>query len=165
MRYDGSPPRQALAGGETKTREGIQLPQAPIDPNRRPRVLITGGAGFIGSHLCESLLPVSKTVVSVDNYRTGSAGNLDHLLANANFQAVTHDVVEPLDVAFDQVYNLASPASPVHYQRDPIGTLRTNVLGTLTVLGLAERHRAIALQASTSEVYGDPDQHPQTEEY
>lgn len=128
-------------------------------------MLITGGAGFIGSHLCERLVPLSQAVVAVDNYRTGRAENIDHLLANTNFQALTHDVTEPLEVAFDQVYNLACPASPAHYQSDPIGTLRTSVLGTLTMLRLAERHRATALQASTSEVYGDPQQHPQTEEY
>lgn len=154
--------RRRVGRGETK--QGTRLSQASINPTR-PRVLVTGGAGFIGSHLCERLLPTSQAVIAMDNYRTGRAENIDHLLANANFQALTHDVTEPLDVAFDQVYNLACPASPAHYQSDPIGTLHTSVVGALTTLRLAERHRAIALQASTSEVYGDPEQHPQTEDY
>lgn len=128
-------------------------------------MLVTGGAGFIGSHLCERLLEASHAVIAVDNYQTSQPANIRHLLSNPGFQILTHDVIEPLDVEVDQVYNLACPASPAQYQRDPVGTLHTNVNGTLAVLGLAVRQSATALQASTSEVYGDPERHPQTEDY
>lgn len=138
-----------------------------VDANRgrSPRVLVTGGAGFIGSHLCERLLATSEAVVSVDNYYTGRAENIAHLRSSAKFEALTRDATEPLEVEVDQIYNLACPASPVHYQRDPVRTVQTNVLGALAVLRLAERTGATALQASTSEVYGDPERHPQTETY
>ena len=128
-------------------------------------MLVTGGAGFIGSHLCERLLETCEVVVVVDNYATGRPQNIHHLLANPKFQVLERDVAEPLDAEVDQIYNLACPASPVQYQRDPIGTLRTSVFGALAVLRLAEDRSATVLQASTSEVYGEPDQHPQTEEY
>ena len=128
-------------------------------------MLVTGGAGFIGSHLCERLLETSHAVIAVDNYRTSRPANIRHLLSNPRFKILTRDVIEPLDVEVDQVFNLACPASPAHYQRDPVGTLRTSVVGALAVLGLAARHGATALQASTSEVYGEPERHPQTEDY
>ena len=141
------------------------MPQVPPNANRSIRVLVTGGAGFIGSHLCERLLETSHAVIAVDNYRTSQPANIRHLLSNPRFKILTRDVIEPLDVEVDQVFNLACPASPAHYQRDPVGTLRTSVLGALAVLGLAARQGATALQASTSEVYGEPERHPQTEDY
>ncbi|MFA4985588.1 MAG: UDP-glucuronic acid decarboxylase family protein [Candidatus Brocadiia bacterium] len=129
------------------------------------RILVTGGAGFIGSHLCEYLLAQGHEVVCLDNFFTGRKANILHLLENPYFEFVRHDVVEPVKVEVDRIYNLACPASPIHYQYNAIKTIKTNVLGTLNMLGLAKRVRARILQASTSEVYGDPTEHPQREEY
>jgi len=129
------------------------------------RVLITGGAGFIGSHLSERLLAEGADVLCVDNFFTGSRRNIDHLLHHKRFELMRHDVTFPLYVEVDQIYNLACPASPVHYQRDPVQTTKTSVHGAINMLGLAKRVRATILQASTSEVYGDPEVHPQSEDY
>lgn len=129
------------------------------------RILVTGGAGFLGSHLCERLLSQGHDVICVDNFYTGSKDNILHLLANPKFELMRHDVTFPLYVEVDQIYNLACPASPVHYQRDPVQTTKTSVHGAINMLGLAKRTGARILQASTSEVYGDPEVHPQTEEY
>ena len=129
------------------------------------KILITGGAGFLGSHLTEKLLKVGNDVLVVDNYFTGSKANLEHLLANAKLELMRHDVTFPLYVETNQIYNLACPASPVHYQYDPVQTTKTSVHGAINMLGLAKRTRARILQASTSEVYGDPEVHPQPEEY
>ena len=131
----------------------------------RPRVLITGGAGFIGSHLCEKYLAQNWDVICLDNYFTGSRDNVAHLMSNPHFELVRHDVVEPYMAEVDLVLNFACPASPVHYQYNPIKTLKTSVLGTMNTLGLAKRVRARHVQASTSEVYGDPQIHPQIESY
>ena len=131
----------------------------------RKRVLVTGGAGFIGSHLCESLLDRGHDVVCVDNFFTGTRDNVAHLLGNPRFEIIRHDVTFPLYVEVDEIYNLACPASPIHYQQDPVQTTKTSVHGAINMLGLAKRLRARILQASTSEVYGDPVEHPQTEEY
>ena len=130
-----------------------------------PRLLVTGGAGFIGSHLCERLLSDGGDVLCVDNYYTGSKNNLAGLLDHPCFEAIRHDVTFPLYVEIDQIYNLACPASPVHYQFDPVQTTKTSVHGAINMLGLAKRVRARILQASTSEVYGNPEVHPQTEDY
>jgi len=128
-------------------------------------VLVTGGAGFLGSHLCERLLRERRDVVCVDNFFTGTRRNVEHLLGYRNFELLRHDVTFPLYVETDQIYNLACPASPVHYQHDPVQTTKTSVHGAINMLGLAKRLRARILQASTSEVYGDPEVHPQTESY
>ena len=129
------------------------------------RVLITGGAGFIGSHLSERLLSRGDHVICLDNFFTGQRANLTHLLGHPRFKLLRHDVCEPILIDVEQIYNLACPASPVHYQYNPVRTVRTNVIGTLNMLALAKRMRARILQASTSEVYGDPSVHPQTESY
>jgi UDP-glucuronate decarboxylase len=129
------------------------------------RVLVAGGAGFLGSHLCERLLAGGNEVLCVDNFYTGRRENISHLIGDKNFEIIRHDVTFPLYVEVDRIYNLASPASPIHYQRDPVQTTKTNVLGAINLLGLAKRLHVPILQASTSEVYGDPDIHPQTEEY
>lgn len=129
------------------------------------RILITGGAGFLGSHLCERLLAQGSDVLCVDNFFTGSRKNIMHLLDHKNFELVRHDVTFPFYVEVDEIYNLACPASPIHYQRDPVQTTKTSVHGAINMLGLAKRVKARILQASTSEVYGDPEVHPQTEEY
>lgn len=129
------------------------------------KVLITGGAGFIGSHLCERLLSEGNDVLCVDNYFTGSKDNIAHLLDNPRFEIMRHDVTFPLYVEVDEIYNLACPASPVHYQYDPVQTTKTSVHGAINMLGLAKRLRAKVFQASTSEVYGDPEVHPQHESY
>lgn len=129
------------------------------------RVLITGGAGFIGSHLSERLLAEGNEVICVDNFFTGSRRNVEHLFDNPRFELMRHDVTFPLYVEVDQIYNLACPASPVHYQHDPVQTTKTSVVGAINMLGLAKRLRVPILQASTSEVYGDPAVHPQTEDY
>ena len=129
------------------------------------RILITGGAGFVGSHLAERLLDQGHDVIAVDNYFTGSKRNIEHLLTNSRFELMRHDVTFPLYVEVDAIYNLASPASPVHYQHDPVQTTKTNVMGAINMLGLAKRLRVPILQASTSEVYGDPEVHPQPEGY
>ena len=131
----------------------------------RKRILVTGGAGFIGSHLCRRLLELGNEVIVADNLFTGSKDNIRELLYNPFFEFIRHDISEPLYVEADQIYNLACPASPIHYQYDPIKTTKTSVLGALNMLGLAKRTKARILQASTSEVYGDPQMHPQTEEY
>lgn len=132
---------------------------------RRNRVLVTGGAGFLGSHLCDRLIKDGNDVICVDNLFTGSKENIRHLLGNPYFEFIRHDVTEPLYVEVDQIYNLACPASPVHYQYNPIKTGKTSVLGAMNMLGLAKRVNARILQASTSEVYGDPQVHPQPESY
>lgn len=131
----------------------------------RKRVLVTGGAGFLGSHLCERLLEQGCDVLCADNYFTGSRDNIVHLLSNPHFELMRHDVTFPLYVEVDEIYNLACPASPVHYQHDPVQTTKTSVHGAINMLGLAKRLNAKIMQASTSEVYGDPAVHPQTEEY
>lgn len=129
------------------------------------RILVTGGAGFIGSHLCEALLETGAEVLCVDNFFTGARSNVAHLLTHPRFELMRHDVTMPLFVEIDQIYNLACPASPVHYQYDPVQTTKTSVHGAINMLGLAKRTGARILQASTSEVYGDPDVHPQQEDY
>lgn len=129
------------------------------------RVLVTGGAGFLGSHLCDRLIAQGHDVLCVDNFFTGSKRNIRHLLGNPNFELLRHDVTFPLYVEVDQIYNLACPASPIHYQFDPVQTTKTSVHGAINMLGLAKRIKARILQASTSEVYGDPKIHPQTEDY
>ena len=131
----------------------------------RKRVLITGGAGFLGSHLCERLLADGHDVLCVDNYFTGRKDNIAHLLSEPLFEAMRHDVTHPLFVEVDEIYNLACPASPIHYQFDPVQTTKTSVIGAINMLGLAKRVKARILQASTSEVYGDPTLHPQPESY
>jgi UDP-glucuronate decarboxylase len=131
----------------------------------RKRVLVTGGAGFLGSHLCERLLEHGDDVVCVDNFYSGTKDNIAHLLANPHFELLRHDVTFPLYIEVDEIYNLACPASPVHYQHDPVQTTKTSVHGAINMLGLAKRVKAKILQASTSEVYGDPNVHPQTEDY
>ncbi len=131
----------------------------------RKRILVTGGAGFLGSHLCERLLKEGNDVICVDNFFTGDKGNVEHLLDNKYFELLRHDVTFPLYVEVDEIYNLACPASPVHYQFDPVQTTKTSVMGAINMLGLAKRTKAKILQASTSEVYGDPEVHPQPESY
>jgi UDP-glucuronate decarboxylase len=131
----------------------------------RKRVLVTGGAGFLGSHLCERLVQQGHDVLCVDNYFTGRKDNIAHLLGDPHFEAMRHDITFPLYVEVDEIYNLACPASPVHYQFDPVQTTKTSVIGAINMLGLAKRVGAKILQASTSEVYGDPTVHPQTEDY
>jgi UDP-glucuronate decarboxylase len=132
---------------------------------KRKRVLVSGGAGFLGSHLCDRLIAEGNDVLCVDNFFTGSKDNISHLLASPFFELVRHDVTFPLYVEVDEIYNLACPASPVHYQHDPVQTTKTSVHGAINMLGLAKRVRAKIFQASTSEVYGDPSIHPQVEEY
>ena len=129
------------------------------------RILVTGGSGFLGSHLCEKLLDMGNDVLSVDNYFTGRKENVAHLIDNPYFEAMRHDVTFPLYVEVDEIYNLACPASPIHYQFDPVQTTKTSVHGAINMLGLAKRLKAKVLQASTSEVYGDPKEHPQSEGY
>ncbi len=129
------------------------------------RVLVTGGAGFLGSHLCERLAEEGAEVLCLDNFFTGSKRNVRHLVDRKNFELIRHDLVEPIFLEVDQIYNLACPASPVHYQYNPVKTVKTNVMGTINMLGLAKRVKARILQASTSEVYGNPQQHPQNETY
>jgi len=129
------------------------------------RTLVTGGAGFIGSHLCERLLKEGHEVICLDNFFTGSKRNIAHLLENRSFELIRHDVTEPILLEVDRIYNLACPASPIHYQYNPVKTTKTSVMGAINMLGMAKRVRARILQASTSEVYGDPQVHPQTESY
>jgi UDP-glucuronate decarboxylase len=133
--------------------------------NARQQVLVTGGAGFLGSHLCERLLSEGHQVLCVDNFYTGRRANIAHLLDHPRFEVMRHDVTLPLYVEVDEIYNLACPASPVHYQHDPVQTVKTSVHGAINMLGLAKRLKARIFQASTSEVYGDPDLHPQPEAY
>ena len=129
------------------------------------RILVTGGAGFLGSHLCERLLNEGNEVVCVDNYFTGNKQHIIHLMQNPNFELIRHDVIQPIYLEVDEIYNLACPASPIHYQYNPIKTVKTSVMGAINMLGLAKRINAKILQASTSEIYGDPNPHPQPEEY
>ncbi|MBR2415356.1 MAG: SDR family oxidoreductase [Bacteroidaceae bacterium] len=129
------------------------------------RILVTGGAGFIGSHLCERLLKDGNDVICLDNYFTGSKDNIRHLISNDHFELVRHDITQPYTAEVDEIYNLACPASPIHYQHDPVKTIQTCVIGSMNMLGLAKRVDAKILQASTSEVYGDPNIHPQVESY
>jgi UDP-glucuronate decarboxylase len=131
----------------------------------QPRILVTGGSGFLGSHLCERLLAEGAEVLCLDNFFTGARRNIEHLLDNKRFELIRHDVTFPIYLEIDQIYNLACPASPIHYQRDPVQTTKTSVHGAINMLGLAKRVKAKILQASTSEVYGDPNIHPQTEDY
>jgi UDP-glucuronate decarboxylase len=146
---DGSPQRRAI------------VMERPV----KKRVLVTGGAGFLGSHLCERLLREQCDVLCVDNYFTGARRNIEPLLGKQGFEVMRHDITFPLYVEVDEIYNFACPASPIHYQHDPVQTTKTSVLGAINMLGLAKRLRGRILQASTSEVYGDPDVHPQTEDY
>jgi UDP-glucuronate decarboxylase len=129
------------------------------------RVLVSGGAGFLGSHLCDRLLEKECQVLCVDNFFTGTRRNIEHLFGHKNFEVLRHDITHPLFVEVDEIFNLACPASPIHYQRDPVQTTKTSVLGSINMLGLAKRLKAKILQASTSEVYGDPSVHPQREDY
>ena len=133
--------------------------------SNRKRVMVTGGAGFLGSHLCERLLNDGHDVLCVDNFYSGTKDNIEHLVENPHFEMMRHDVTFPLYVEVDEIYNLACPASPIHYQRDPVQTTKTSVHGAINMLGLAKRTKAKILQASTSEVYGDPEVHPQNESY
>lgn len=133
--------------------------------DHRRKVLVTGGAGFLGSHLCERLLGMGHEVLCVDNFYTGSRANIAHLMHNPYFEVIRHDICLPLYIEVDDIYNLACPASPIHYQYDPVQTTKTSVHGSINMLGLAKRVKAKILLASTSEVYGNPAQHPQTEEY
>jgi UDP-glucuronate decarboxylase len=139
--------------------------KAIMKENSRKRILVTGGAGFLGSHLCDRLVAAGHDVLCVDNFYTGSKDNIAHLFEQPNFELLRHDVTFPLYVEVDEIYNLACPASPVHYQNDPVQTLKTSVHGAINMLGLAKRVKARILQASTSEVYGDPHIHPQPETY
>ncbi|MGH8337814.1 MAG: GDP-mannose 4,6-dehydratase, partial [Gammaproteobacteria bacterium] len=127
------------------------------------RTLVTGGAGFLGSHLCERLLKEGHEVICLDNFFSGKRRNVAHLIGKPNFELMRHDVVEPVLLEVDRIFNLACPASPVHYQYNPVKTIKTSVMGAINMLGLAKRVRARILLTSTSEVYGDPEQHPQTE--
>ena len=131
----------------------------------KKRVLVTGGAGFLGSHLCERLLAEGHDVMCLDNLFTGQKSNIAHLMTNPYFEFIRHDVTFPFYAEMDEIYNLACPASPVHYQFDPVQTIKTSVHGAINILGLAKRTKAKILQASTSEVYGDPEIHPQVEDY
>lgn len=133
--------------------------------NFKKRILVTGGAGFLGSNLCDRIVKDGNDVLCLDNFFTGTKENIEHLLGNTNFEIIRHDVAFPLYVEVDEIYNLACPASPIHYQHDPVQTTKTSVHGAINMLGLAKRLKAVIFQASTSEVYGDPEEHPQTEGY
>ena len=139
--------------------------EAKREYHARKRILVTGGAGFVGSHLCDALLAAGHEVLCADNFFTGNKANIEKLLDHPYFELIRHDVTFPLYVEVDEIYNLACPASPIHYQHDPVQTLKTSVHGAINMLGLAKRLKARILQASTSEVYGDPNMHPQSEEY
>lgn len=147
-----------------KDRALIMTATLPTNPTSK-RVLVTGGAGFLGSHLCDRLVEAGHDVLCIDNYFTGRRGNVAHLMDQPNFELMRHDVTFPLYVEVDEIYNLACPASPIHYQHDPVQTTKTSVHGAINMLGLAKRVGAKIMQASTSEVYGDPDVHPQPESY
>ena len=129
------------------------------------RILVTGGAGFVGSHLCEKLLLESNEVICLDNMFTGQKSNINHLIGNEKFEFIRHDIIEPILIEVDQIYNLACPASPIHYQFNPVKTMKTSVLGSINMLGIAKKTKSRILQASTSEIYGDPLEHPQRESY
>ena len=129
------------------------------------RILVTGGAGFLGSHLCDSLIARGHEVICLDNFFTGSKKNIEHLMGHPSFELVRHDIIQPILLEVDQIYNLACPASPIHYQFNPVKTIKTSVMGAINMLGLAKRVKARVLQASTSEIYGDPQAHPQSESY
>ena len=131
----------------------------------RKRILVTGGAGFIGSHLCEKLLKLGNKVICLDNYFTGNKQNIIHLFDEPNFEMIEHDIIIPVNLEIDQIFNLACPASPIHYQTDPVQTIKTNVHGSINMLEVAKRFKAKILQASTSEVYGNAMVHPQSENY
>ena len=133
--------------------------------NQGARVLVAGGAGFLGSHLCDRLIAEGADVICLDNFFTGSKRNISHLIGKPHFELIRHDIVQPIFLEVDQIYNFACPASPVHYQYNPVKTVKTSVMGVINMLGLAKRVKARILQASTSEVYGDPEEHPQTESY
>ena len=133
--------------------------------NQGARVLVAGGAGFLGSHLCDRLIAEGADVICLDNFFTGSKRNISHLIGKLHFELIRHDIVQPIFLEVDQIYNFACPASPVHYQYNPVKTVKTSVMGVINMLGLAKRVKARILQASTSEVYGDPEEHPQTESY
>jgi UDP-glucuronate decarboxylase len=133
--------------------------------HRRKRILVTGGAGFLGSHLCDRLVEDGYEVICLDNFFSGSKRNIQHLLGKPNFELMRHDIVQPVFLEVNEIYNLASPASPIHYQYNPVKTAKTNVMGAINMLGLAKRVKAKILQASTSEIYGDPKVHPQKEDY
>src|SRR5437879_1554333 len=139
--------------------------QGSLPMHLETRVLVTGGAGFLGSHLCARLLADGGNIICVDNFFTGAKSNIDHLFDRSRFEFIRHDVTLPLYIEVDQIYNLACPASPIHYQFDPVQTTKTSVHGAINVLGLATRVKAKILQASTSEVYGDPEIHPQVHAY
>ena len=134
-------------------------------PYQEKRVLVTGGGGFLGSHLCDRLVNMGYDVLCVDNFFSGSKKNIAHLLEKTNFELIRHDIVHPLYLEVDEIYNLACPASPIHYQYNPVKTIKTNIMGSINMLGLAKRVKAKILQASTSEVYGNPERHPQNESY
>jgi UDP-glucuronate decarboxylase len=157
--------RAALSAGSPTITDAPKSPAPAGAPLSRKRVLVTGGAGFLGSHLCERLLRDGHDVLCVDSYFTGRRDNISSLIGNPRFEALRHDVTFPLYVEVDEIYNLACPASPIHYQFDPVQTTKTSVVGAINMLGLAKRTKAKILQASTSEVYGDPTIHPQTEDY
>jgi UDP-glucuronate decarboxylase len=133
--------------------------------HRQKRILVTGGAGFLGSHLCDRLVAEGHEVICLDNFFSGSKRNIGHLLGKPNFELMRHDLVQPVFLEVDEIYNLACPASPIHYQHNPVKTVKTNVMGAINMLGLAKRVKAKILQASTSEIYGDPKVHPQREDY
>ena len=143
----------------------MKIDQETGNHNTVKRVLVTGGAGFLGSHLCERLLEQGSNVLCVDNLFTGSVANISHLIENPNFKFINHDITIPLEAEVDEIYNLACPASPIHYQQDPVKTIQTNVIGAINMLNLATSCGAKILQSSTSEIYGDPEVHPQTENY
>lgn len=150
---------------ETVDRHFSVLPEIGLSVHTRKRILVTGGAGFLGSHLCDRLVADGHDVLCIDNFFTGSKDNIAHLMTHPHFELMRHDVTFPLFVEVDEIYNLACPASPIHYQNDPVQTTKTSVHGAINMLGLAKRLRARIMQASTSEVYGDPDVHPQPESY
>lgn len=163
IEFDDSPKIDSFLG-----HEGLELRHRTRRTNRNAAlssVLVTGGAGFLGSHLCERLLKENKEVICVDNFFTGSRRNVDQLLGDPSFRLLQHDITTPLNLEADEIYNLACPASPKHYQFDPVQTTKTNVLGAINVLDLARRLKIKVLQASTSEIYGDPHTHPQAEDY
>jgi UDP-glucuronate decarboxylase len=143
----------------------MTTPEGPYIVTERLTILVTGGAGFLGSHLCDRLIAAGHDVICVDNFFTGDKRNVEHLIGHPRFELIRHDVTFPLYIEVDQIYNLACPASPVHYQHDPVQTTKTSVHGAINMLGLAKRLKCRILQASTSEVYGDPAVHPQTEDY